>query len=66
MAEAANPRVIDNDRDEIIVTLGGKELRGWSYSSEYERRDKMRRAREYVEGWCDALEHASVEHPQRV
>lgn len=58
-----NPRVIDNDRDEIIVTLDGKELRGWSYSSEYERRDKMRRAREYVEGWCDALDHASVERP---
>lgn len=66
MPVVANPRVIDNDRDEIIVALEGKELRGWSYSSEYERRDKMRRAREYVEGWCDALDHASVEPLQRM
>ena len=33
------PRVIDNDRDEIVVTLNGNELRGWSYSTEQERRD---------------------------
>ncbi len=63
MAEAAHPRVIDNDRDEIIITMDDKELRGWSYSSEYERREKMRRAREYIEGWCDALDHAGVERP---
>lgn len=48
-----NPRVTDNDRDEITVTLGGKELRGWSYSSDQERRIKMLCAREYVEGFCD-------------
>lgn len=52
----ANPRVTDNDRDEIIVTMDGKELRGWSYSSEYERRAKMLCAREFVEGWCAALD----------
>lgn len=50
---AKNPRVIDNDRDEITVTLNGKELRGWSYSTEPERRVKMLAAREYVEGYCD-------------
>lgn len=49
----SNPRVIDNDRDEITVTLDGKELRGWSYSNEGERRMKMLAAREYVEGYCD-------------
>lgn len=49
----SNPRVSDNDRDEITVTLDGKELRGWSYSSEQERRTKMRAAREYVEGYCN-------------
>jgi hypothetical protein len=48
-----NPRVIDNDRDEITVTLDGKELRGWSYSNEAERRTKMLQAWEYVEGYCD-------------
>lgn len=45
------PRVKDNDRDEITVTLDGKELRGWSYENEAERRVKMLLAREFVEGW---------------
>lgn len=47
------PRVTDNDSGEISVTLDDKELRGWSYSSDDERRTKMLCAREYVEGWCD-------------
>lgn len=46
------PRVTDNDRDEITVTMNGKELRGWSYSSDQERRVKMLYAREFVEGYC--------------
>jgi hypothetical protein len=46
-----NPRVTDNDRDEITITMDGKELRGWSYSSEQERRVKMLCAREFVEGF---------------
>jgi hypothetical protein len=46
------PRVTDNDRDEITITLDGKELRGWSYSSDQERRTKMLCAREFVEGFC--------------
>lgn len=45
------PRVIDNDRDEIVVTLNGNELRGWGYSTEHERRVKMLCAREFVEGF---------------
>jgi len=47
------PRVTDNDKDEITVTLDGKELRGWYYKDDTERRTKMLCAREYVEGWCD-------------
>ncbi|MBR0693625.1 hypothetical protein [Bradyrhizobium lablabi] len=47
------PRVTDDDRGEITVAFNGKELRGWSYGSEDERRTKMLCAREYVEGWCD-------------
>lgn len=45
-----NPRVTDNDRGEITVSLDGKELRGWSYSSDNERRLKMLCAQEFVEG----------------
>ena len=50
------PRVKDNDRDEITVTLDGKELRGWSYENEAERRVKMLAAREFVEGWFQCRE----------
>ena len=50
------PRVVDNDRDEITVTLDGREIRGWSYESDAERRWKMRAAREFCEGWHAALE----------
>lgn len=49
-----NPRVTDNDKDKITVSLEGEELRGWSYANDTERRQKMQMAREYVEGWCDA------------
>ncbi len=53
MANPLNPRVTDNDKGEISVALGGRELRGWSYSNDTERRQKMIQAREYIEGWCD-------------
>ena len=61
MATAASPRVADNDRDEITVTLDGREIRGWSYESEAERRAKMLAAREFCEGWQAALEAARPE-----
>jgi hypothetical protein len=48
------PRVVDNDRDEITVMLDGREIRGWSYANEQERRVKMLCAREFVEGWHQA------------
>lgn len=54
-----SPRVIDNDRDEITVTLDGKEIRGWSYASEAERRTKMLAAREFCEGWYQASRRAA-------
>ena len=44
-------RVKDNDRDEITVMDGEKEVRGWSYANDTERRVKMLCAREFVEGW---------------
>jgi hypothetical protein len=47
------PTVTDFDDGEISVRLNGKELRGWNYKNETERRTKMLCAREYVEGWCD-------------
>ena len=50
------PRVTDDDKSEIKVTFRGRELRGWSYKDDPERRTKMLCAREYVEGWCDGRE----------
>lgn len=47
------PKVIDNDQDTITVEHGGKVVREYSYKSDDERRERMIRAREYVEGWCD-------------
>lgn len=43
-------RVVDNDRDEITVMDGEKEIRGWSYADDTERRVKMLCAHEYMEG----------------
>lgn len=62
-----NPRLIDFDDGEISVRLDGKELRGWSYKDDAERRAKMFAAREYVEGWCDGrdthIPQVTVEQP---
>lgn len=55
-----NPRLTDNDAGEITVALDGRELRGWSYANDAERRAKMFAAREYVEGWCDGREASAV------
>lgn len=53
-AQRERPTVTDFDDGDISVRLNGKELRGWSYKDDDERRLKMLLAREYVEGWCDA------------
>lgn len=49
------PKVIDNDRGEISVEVFGKEVRGWSYKDDNERRTKMLAAHEYAEGWHNGL-----------
>jgi outer membrane receptor for ferric coprogen and ferric-rhodotorulic acid len=51
------PRVTDNDKDEITVSLNGREIRGWSYATDDERRLKMQMAHEFAEGWFQATEH---------
>ena len=47
------PRVYDNDRGTVLVSLHGRQIRAWSYQNDSERRLKMMYAREYIEGWCD-------------
>lgn len=51
------PRVTDNDKGEITVSLDGHELRGWSYANDAERRTKMLCAHEFAEGWFQGLTH---------
>ncbi len=53
-----DPKVIDNDRDEISVMLNGNQVRGWSYEDETERRWKMRMAREFIEGWHSGIDYS--------
>jgi len=55
------PKIIDNDRDEITARLDGKELRGWSYANESERRQKMLMAREFAEGWFQAMKQPDLQ-----
>lgn len=59
----ANPRVTDNDKGEITVTLNGRALRGWSYANDAERRQKMLQAREFIEGWCEAIDLFAIQAP---
>lgn len=44
-------KVKDNGKDEVAVMDGEKEVRGWSYADEHERRIKIGFAREFIEGW---------------
>jgi hypothetical protein len=57
--------VIDDDHGEITVELADRELRGWSYANDAERRTKMLAAREYVEGWCDGLASLALSSKER-
>lgn len=53
------PSVIDDDASEITIRWRGRELRGWSYRNDDERRAKMVLAREYLSGWHDGVADAA-------
>lgn len=55
------PKIVDNDRDEITARLDGKEIRGWSYANETERRVKMLAAHEFAEGWFRAMREPDLQ-----
>lgn len=52
----AQPSVVDDDEGTIFVRKDGEELRAYNYDNDDERRIKMQRARDYVEGWVDSAE----------
>jgi hypothetical protein len=60
------PRVTDNDRGSAVVTYEGRQMRGWSYQGNDERRKKMMHAREHIEGWCDSREHITLSDLDRL
>lgn len=49
-------KITDNDAGEITATVQGKEVRGWSYKTRGEQREKMQMAHEFAEGWFQATE----------
>ena len=49
-----DPKITDNDAGEITASVSGKEIRGWSYKDDAERRIKMLAAQEFAEGWFQA------------
>ena len=51
-----NPRITDDGNGRIAVLLGDRPLRSYVYSAATQLA-AMRRAREYVEGWCAARDH---------
>jgi hypothetical protein len=61
MTELNRPRVRDDDRGSVIITWQGRQIRGYSYQNDDERRKKMMYAREYIEGWCDGRDHGHDE-----
>ena len=61
----SDPRITDNDAGDITATVTGKEIRGWSYKDDAERRTKMLMAHEFAEGWFQASRVAASSHPQR-
>jgi hypothetical protein len=55
----SDPRITDNDAGTITATVVGKEIRGWCYRDDAERRIKMLMAHEFAEGWFQAEQSKS-------
>lgn len=49
------PKIIDDDKGEIRAEVDGRSIRSWEYHSEQERRLRMVFAREFAEGWYQAM-----------
>lgn len=52
-----SPDLVDNERGDIFVSVEGRAIRMWTYQDDIERRQKMRLAREFIEGWCNARDY---------
>jgi hypothetical protein len=54
------PKIIDDDRSQISAEIDGVSVRGWLYRSAEERRVKMLMAREFAEGWYQAMKRKAA------
>ena len=59
MQDIRLPKLIDNGRGAVIVTVDGRQVRGFSYQGDSERALKMRLAREFIEGWVEGAIHSA-------
>ncbi|MGB0750179.1 MAG: hypothetical protein ACPGO3_15670 [Magnetospiraceae bacterium] len=56
----SRPIVIDDDKGTVTAEFLGDEVRSWVYRDRAEQREKMIRAREFVEGWYQANKRREV------
>jgi hypothetical protein len=55
-AAAETPEIVDNDVGDINLILHGKSIRSWRYGDDLERKIRMIRAGEFVNGWIASRE----------
>jgi len=54
MATFLTPKIIDDDCATISISVDGEVAQSWVYSDDNDRRDKMRRAWSWCDGYCAA------------
>lgn len=51
------PHIVDDDQAVITVWVECRAIRIWTYADDIARRQNMRLAREYCNGWCHARDY---------
>ena len=54
MATFLAPKIVDDDHATISISVDGEVTQSWVYSDDDDRRDKMRRAWCWCDGYCAA------------
>ena len=64
--EFATPKIVDNDYSQISAEINGVSVRSWFYQSDEERRVQMLMAREFTEGWYQAVKRIKQQEAIRL
>jgi hypothetical protein len=59
------PRITDDDNGTITADLNGEVVRSWAYPSPEEHKPRMLLAREFAEGWFQAVKRQNVGRTER-